>query len=99
MVIFRWGLAVWVAHSCPKFEGMNGAPGVEFVVAFAAVVLEGFEEELGVGGDLEEAASVVGLGGDEEGAVACCSGGDSHRLPSLPQGLKPGYGWVVLWHG
>jgi hypothetical protein len=39
--------------------------------------------------DLEQSAPVVGLGGDEEGAVACCSGGDSHRLPSLPQRLKP----------
>ncbi len=27
---------------------------------------------------LEEAAAVVGLGGDEEGAVAFCSGGDRH---------------------
>jgi hypothetical protein len=63
--------------------------GVEFVVAFAAVVLEGFEEEFGCGCDLEEAAAVVGLGADEEGSVAGCSGGDSHRLPSLPQRLKP----------
>ena len=63
--------------------------GVEFVVAFAAIVLEGIEEELGCGFGLEEAAAVVGLGADEEGAVACCSGGDSHRLPSLPQRLKP----------
>ena len=63
--------------------------GVKFVVAFAAVVLEGFEEEFGGGCDLEEAAAVVGLGADEEGSVAGCSGGDSHRFPSLPQRLKP----------
>jgi len=52
--------------------------GVELVVAFAAVVLEGFEEEVGGGFNLEEASALVGLGGDEESAVACCSGGDSH---------------------
>lgn len=44
--------------------------GVKQVVAFVAVVLEGFEEELGVGFALEESAAVVGLGADEEGAVA-----------------------------
>jgi len=33
---------------------------------------------VGVGGGLEEAAAVPGLGADEEGSVACCSGGDSH---------------------
>ena len=50
--------------------------GVEFVCALGAVVLEGFEEELGVRGDLEEAAAVVGDGGDEEGA----GGGGSLRF-------------------
>jgi hypothetical protein len=49
--------------------------GVEFIVAFAAVVLEGFEEEFSGGCDLEESSAVVGLGGDEEGSVAGCSGG------------------------
>jgi len=49
--------------------------GVEEVVAFAAVVLEGVEEEFGVGGDLEEAAAVVGGGGDEVGAGASGAGG------------------------
>jgi hypothetical protein len=44
--------------------------GVELVVALATIVLEGFEEEFGVGGDLKEAAAVVGRGGDEEGAGA-----------------------------
>jgi hypothetical protein len=63
--------------------------GVEFIVAFAAIVLECVEEEMGVGGELEEAAPIIGLGADEEGSVACCSGGDRHRLPSLPQRLKP----------
>ena len=62
--------------------------GVEFVVAFAAVVVEGFYQELGCGRDQEECSPVVGLGGDGEGAVACCPGGDSHRWPSLPQRLQ-----------
>jgi hypothetical protein len=44
--------------------------GVEFVMAFVAVALEGFEEEFGVGRDLEETAAVVGRGGDEECAGA-----------------------------
>lgn len=72
------------------FEGFGGGEeemdvvghddeGVEFVVAFAAVVLEGGEEELGVGGDLEDAAGVVGAAGDEEGAGARGSGGDHSR--------------------
>lgn len=34
--------------------------GVEFIAAFGSVVLEGFDEEFGVGGDLKEAAAVVG---------------------------------------
>ena len=37
-----------------------------------AVVFEGFEEEFGVVVDLEDAATVVADGGDEEGA---CGGG------------------------
>ena len=49
--------------------------GVEFVCSFGAVVLEGFEEEFGVRGELEEAATVVGDGGDEE----CAGGGGSRR--------------------
>jgi hypothetical protein len=52
--------------------------GVEFVVAFAAVVLEGFEEELGGGGHLEETAAIVSAGRDEVRARARCSGGDRH---------------------
>jgi hypothetical protein len=63
--------------------------GVEFVVAFLAIVLEGFQEEFCCGWDLKEPAPVMGLSGDEEGSVACCSGGDRHRWPSLPQRLKP----------
>jgi len=54
--------------------------GVEFVVAFAAVALERVEKKLGVGRLLEEAAAIPGLGADEESAVACCSGGDSHGV-------------------
>jgi len=44
--------------------------GVEFVVAFRSVVLEGFDEEFGVALDLKEAAAVVGSAGDEEGSGA-----------------------------
>jgi hypothetical protein len=44
--------------------------GVEFVVSFGTVVLEGFEEEFGVAFDLKEAAAVVGSAGDEEGSGA-----------------------------
>jgi len=40
--------------------------GMEFIVTFGSVVLEGRDEEFGVRWDLEEAASVVGCGGDEE---------------------------------
>jgi hypothetical protein len=40
--------------------------GVEFVVAFGSVMLEGFDEEFGVTLDLKEAAAVVGSAGDEE---------------------------------
>jgi len=40
--------------------------GVEFVCALGAVVLESFEEEVGVRGKLEYAATIVGDGGDEE---------------------------------
>jgi len=49
--------------------------GVEFVEAFSAVVLEGFEEEFGGRVDLEEAAAVGGDRGDEEGSC----GGRSQR--------------------
>ena len=52
--------------------------GVQLVVAFCAVVLKGLQEELGVGGELEEAAGVVGAAGDEEGARAGGAGGDRH---------------------
>jgi hypothetical protein len=43
--------------------------GVELVVPSGPVVLESRDEEFSVGGNLEEAASVVSCGGDEE-----CSG-------------------------
>ena len=42
--------------------------GVEFIEALSAIALEGFEEELGRGVDLEEAATVVGDRDDEERA-------------------------------
>jgi hypothetical protein len=54
--------------------------GVEEVVAFVAVVLEGLEEEFGVGVDLEEASSVVGGTGDEICTVVWSSVGDGHGL-------------------
>jgi hypothetical protein len=44
--------------------------GVEFVVSFSWVVLEGFDAEFGVTFDLEETAAVVGPAGDEEGSGA-----------------------------
>ena len=53
--------------------------GVEEIVAFGAVVLEGFEEEVAVGGELEEAAGVVGAGGDEVSAGAGGAARDRHE--------------------
>ena len=44
--------------------------GVELVVTFCSVVLEGHDEEFRVGGDLEETASVVSSAGYEEGSGA-----------------------------
>ena len=52
--------------------------GVKFEMAFAAIVLEGFEEEFCVRCLLEETAAIPGLSADEECSVACCSGGDGH---------------------
>ena len=53
--------------------------GVEFVVSFGAVVLDGFDEEFGVAFDLKEATAVIGSAGDEEGAGAGCAGGIAMR--------------------
>lgn len=77
----------------------HGDEGVEAVVAFAAVVLEGFEEERGVGGGLEEATAIVGGAGDEKSAVVWGSVGDGHGWPSVPQRLKPRDGAEGLRHG
>jgi len=52
--------------------------GVEFVCVLGAIVLEYFEEEFGVRGELEEAAAVAGDGGDEEGAGGGGSRGFRH---------------------
>lgn len=71
----------------------HGDEGVEFVEAFVTVVLEGLEEELGVGFDLEEAAAVVGLGADEEGAVAGEAGGLAHGWAKRTSAAK-----AVPWH-
>ncbi len=75
--------------------------GVEFVVAFGSVVLEGFEEEFGVGGDLEEAATVVGSAGDEEGSGAGGAGWDRHSaiVTARTSGAKAPCLWKLLWHG
>ena len=53
--------------------------GVEFVVSFGAIVLEGFDEEFGVAFDLKEPTTVVGSAGDEEGTGAECAGGIAMR--------------------
>jgi len=63
--------------------------GMEAEVAFAAIVLEGVEEEFGGYGGLEETPAIVGLGGDEEGTVAGETCGLAHVRPSVPQRLKP----------
>jgi hypothetical protein len=60
--------------------------GVEEVVFFGAVVLEGFEEEVGVARDLKDSAAVVADGGDEEGALPGGSLRDGH-WGSLVAGL------------
>ena len=52
--------------------------GVEFVVSFGAVVLEGLDEEFDVAFYLKEATAVVGSAGDEEGSGAGCAGRDRH---------------------
>ncbi len=52
--------------------------GVETVVAFVAVMLEGFEEELGCAVDLKEAASVVSDACDEVGSRQVLAFGDRH---------------------
>lgn len=52
--------------------------GVEFVASFGAIVLERFDEEFGVASYLEEATTIVGSAGDEEGAGSGCTGGDRH---------------------
>ena len=62
--------------------------GVEFVMAFAAVVLEGVEEELGVRFGLEEAKTVPGATGDEICAVVWSSVGDRHGLAKRTSGAK-----------
>lgn len=52
--------------------------GEEFVEAFGAIVLQGLGEEAGVGVGLQDAASVVGYGRDEEGAGVGGSGRVRH---------------------
>lgn len=62
--------------------------GMEAVVAFAPVVLEGVEEELGCGGVLEEAVAIVGRTGDEICPVVWSSFGDGHSLAKRTSGAK-----------
>ena len=57
--------------------------GVEFVCSCGAVVLEGFEEEVGVRGNLEEASAIVGDGGDKECAFGRGSLRDRHSAVSI----------------
>ncbi len=57
--------------------------GVEFVSAFGPIVLESFQEEFGVRGDLKEAAAAVSDGGDEEGAGGGGSLRDGHYAASI----------------
>lgn len=54
--------------------------GVKEEVAFLPVVLEGLEEEMGCGFDLEEAAAVPGDACDEVGARRVLAFGDGHGL-------------------
>ena len=67
--------------------------GVEFVVAFGAVVLKGFEQEFGVAGDLEEAAAIGGDGRDKERAGRGGSLWDGHS--GIVRGIRCVH--VALW--
>ena len=62
--------------------------GVEFICAFGAVMLEGFQEEFGVRGDLKEATTIAGDGGDEEGAGGGGSLRDGHYATSIGEGTS-----------
>ena len=73
----RDGFGVWSEEKVDVVG--HDDEGVEFVRAVGAVVLEGFEEEFGVRGDLEEAAAIEGNGGDEECAFGRGSLRDGHR--------------------
>jgi hypothetical protein len=69
--------------------------GVEFVVSFGAVVLEGFEEEFGVIGELKEAAAIVGSAGDKESSGARGARGNRHLeivTSEMPLLFEVGYG-------
>jgi len=72
---------------------------MKFVMAFAAIVLQRFKEELRIRSNLKKAAACVGGTGDKERPVACCSTGDGHGLPIVPQGLKPMKFFGRLRHG
>jgi hypothetical protein len=44
--------------------------GMKLVVASLTIVLDGFQEEFGIGGNLEESSAIVGRGSDEKRARA-----------------------------
>ena len=74
--------------------------GVELILAFAAVVLEGVEEEFSSGGALEDASAIRGGGSDEVGSCGVeAFGGERHAVPSVPQRLKPLNSTDGLRHG
>jgi len=106
----KWSrpFSLWVSCDAPTSMGVFP---VEFVSAFGAVMLEGFEEELGVCGELEEASAVVGDGGDEEGPGLggswrdghgwdCrCEGGVLGRAPRGSSGAVPKWNFRAGWCG
>jgi hypothetical protein len=75
--------------------------GVELVVAFGPVVLEGFDEKFGVALDLKEAAAVVSSAGDEESSGARCSAGDRHTaiVTARTSGAKAPWRGEWVGHG
>ena len=64
---------------------------VKFVAAGVTIVLQGFEKELRVCGNLEQTPTIVGRASEEKRAEAWCSGGSRHAaiVRRVPQGLKP----------
>ena len=63
---------------------------VKFVVPGGAIVLQGFEKELCVCGNLEQTPTIEGRASEEKRAKAWCSEGNRHAaiVRRVPQGLK-----------